>query len=82
MLRAFGVRETCTSASAANIKVPLAILAGSLDPTSPVVEARLIAARTPYATVYEIEGGRHDDLWIIGAAQYASIAQTFAQLRS
>ena len=82
MLRALGVRETCTSASAANIKVPLAILAGSLDPTSPVVEARLIAARTPHATVYEIEGGRHDDLWIIGTAQYASIAQTFAQLRS
>lgn len=75
LLRVCGVREEPTSETAARMRVPLAILAGSLDPTSPVEEAHRIAARAPDAVLHEIEGGRHDDLWIIGAAAYAAIAQ-------
>ncbi len=79
LTRLCGVRLEPTSASAARLSVPLGILAGTRDPTSPLDEARRIARSAPSATLHEIEGGSHDDLWIIGGAAYASLAQQLAR---
>ncbi len=79
LLRCLGVREVPTSESAAQLEVPLGILTGTQDPTSPVSDAMCIAARAPKSIVRTIEGGCHDDLWIVGAAAYSELAQQMAR---
>lgn len=48
---------------ASRIGCPLLVLHGSEDEVSPIEDGRAIASSTPAATLREIQGGHHRDLW-------------------
>ncbi len=51
------------AAHAARLACPLLVLHGSDDEVCPVEDGRAIAAAAPRATLAEIPGARHNDLW-------------------
>lgn len=69
LLSARGVVERSTREAAARLRCPLAVVAGALDPVTPLDEARAIAAAAPRATLAIVEQGRHDDFHSLGQAE-------------
>jgi len=71
-LRALGIRERSTRASAAELRCPLAVVAGSIDPVTPVAEARAIAERAPRSRFELVARARHDDFESLGSEAVAA----------
>ena len=66
LLGALGVRERSTRAAAARLGCPLAVLAGAVDPVTPIEEARSIAEAAPCSRLALIAHARHDDFHTLG----------------
>lgn len=72
LLGAFGVRERSTREAAAQVACPVAVLAGELDPVTPVDEARAIAGAAATARFATIPYAQHDDFHTFGRAEMES----------
>lgn len=68
-LSSLGVVERSTSAAAARLGCPLAVVAGEADPVTPLSEARAIAAAAAAGWFASVPHGRHDDFTTAGRAQ-------------
>lgn len=79
-LAALGIRERSTRESAARIACPVAVVAGGVDPVTPIEEARAIASAARTSRLATIDRARHDDFETVGRADVeASIAWLAAQ---
>lgn len=65
-LERLGVRERSTRESAASTSARVAIVAGGVDPVTPLAEARAIAAAAPQGRLFVVGGARHDDFETLG----------------
>jgi pimeloyl-ACP methyl ester carboxylesterase len=68
-LAAFGIRERSTRASAARTTCPVAVVAGALDPVTPIEEARAIASAARDARFASVDRARHDDFDTLGRGE-------------
>jgi len=66
VLGRFGVRERSTKDAAARVRCPVAVLAGSADPVTPIEEARAIAEASPRSRFTLVRNARHDDFHTLG----------------
>lgn len=71
-LAALGVRERSTRAAAERVACPIAVLAGELDPVTPVEEARAIANAATTSRFAILAHGRHDDFHTSGSSEMAA----------
>ena len=66
VLRALGVEERSTREAATRVRCPLAVLAGEIDPVTPVEEARAVAHAARLGRFALVRHGRHDDFTTLG----------------
>jgi pimeloyl-ACP methyl ester carboxylesterase len=80
MLASLGIRERSTRASAALASCPIAVVAGSIDPVTPLEEARAVAEAARRGRFAAVDRARHDDFDTLGRAEVeASMAWLAAQ---
>ncbi len=65
-LALLGIRERSTRAAAAQLRCPLAVIAGACDPVTPIDEARDIAHAAAHGNFTLLAHGRHDDFHTLG----------------
>lgn len=81
LLGMLGVQERSTRESAARLRCPLAVLAGAVDPVTPIVEAQAIADAAPTARFAVIAHARHDDFHTIGHQEMVASAAWITHAR-
>ena len=72
VLAALGIRERSTRESAARVTCPVAVIAGELDPVTPLEEARAIAAAARVTRFACLANARHDDFHTLGVGEIAA----------
>ena len=80
VLRALGIEERSTRASAARAACPVAVLAGDADPVTPLDEAKAIALASSTSRFDVVRHGRHDDFHTLGAQQMADAVAWVARV--
>ena len=80
-LSALGIRERSTRAAAARSACPIAILAGEIDPVTPIEEARAIAEAAPRSRFTVIPNARHDDFHTLGREEMTASLAWIAHAR-
>ena len=74
VLSILGIRERSTRESASRLACPLAVLAGDMDPVSPLAETQAIASAAPRHRFSVIPHARHDDFQTIGRDEVVAAA--------
>lgn len=77
-LAALGVRERSTREAAARLDCPLAVIAGEVDPVTPLDEARAIAQAARLSHWSSVAHARHDDFHTLGTREIDAAMQWIA----
>lgn len=73
-----GVRERSTREAATRLTCPLAVVAGTDDPVTPLSEAQAIAEAAPVHRLGQVVHGRHDDFTTLGRSEVLAAAAWLA----
>jgi pimeloyl-ACP methyl ester carboxylesterase len=73
-LGVLGATERSTRGDAARVSCPLAVLAGEVDPVTPLSEAKAIAAAAKQSRLAVIAHARHDDFHTLGRDEVSAAA--------
>lgn len=61
-----GIRERSSAEAAARLRCPLAVIAGTWDPVTPLAQAERIASAAATGRFWSVPGARHDDFDTLG----------------
>ena len=69
---------------AADLKIPLLLIHGSIDPVSPIEDSKTIQSKSPNTTLLEIQNAGHNNIWTTPdfTEQASATIQDFIQSQS